>query len=305
MHSFRCRLFLWVLRHRHIFRFSLKKEVAEDWFNDLDTVRTNAAKASKMFGKLPKRMVSTPVSINGRPAEWIEQDGASRDRVILYFRGGGYVLGSIAAHRGIVAKFVKETGLPALLFEYRNAPEAPHPAALDDAIAAYRWLLEQGYPSSDIVFAGDSAGGGLLLATLLRLKDEGTPLPARAAALSPWTDVACTGESLHTNREHCLAPPDSWEACKHHYAGTNDPTHPYISPLYGDLTGLPPLHISAGGHETLLSDSTRFATRAEDAGVDVTLHIGEGLCHCYPACAPIFPEATQALEKICEFLKRG
>lgn len=303
MLSLRCRLFLFLLNNRHLLRFRLKKETEQDWEYDLEAVRENAAGSSKMMGRLPKGLTASEVFIGGSPAEWIEAPGTGRDKVILYFRGGGYVLGSIAMHRAIVGKFVKGTGMPALLFEYRNAPEYPYPAALDDAVAAYRWLLGQGVSPSNVVFAGDSAGGGLLLATMLRLKDEGTPLPGGAAALSPWTDVACTGESLERNAHLCLAPTNSWLACRKHYAGDNDPSLPYISPLYGDLSGLPPLYISAGGNETLLSDATRFAERAKQTGVDVALNVGEGLCHCYPALAPIFPEATQALAAICDFLK--
>lgn len=304
MPSLRCRLFLFVLEHRHLFKFKLKKETALDWELNLDEVRAGASKSSKMMGRVPKGLTVAPVSLGDRPAEWIEPERATRDKVILYFRGGGYVLGSIQMHRAIVGKFVKRTGMPALLFEYRNAPEHPYPAALEDAIAAYEWLLDQGVKPQNIVFAGDSAGGGLLLATLLRLKDEGKPLPGGAAALSPWIDLACTGESLERNAHRCLAPANSWLACRKHYAGENDLTLPYISPLYGDLSGLPPLYISAGGHETLLSDSMRFAEKAHEAGVDATLSIGEGLFHCYPACAPIIPEATQALTAICDFLKR-
>lgn len=304
MASLRCRLFLLALEHRHLFKFKFKKETALDWEQNLDEVRAGASKSSKMMGRVPKGLTVSPVSIEDRQAEWIEPQGATRDKVILYFRGGGYVLGSIQMHRAIVGKFVKRTGMAALLFEYRNAPEHPFPSALDDAIAAYGWLLGQGVKPRHIVFAGDSAGGGLLLATLLRLKDEGKPLPGGAAALSPWIDLACTGESYERNARHCLAPANSWYACRKHYAGENDPKLPYISPLYGDLSDLPPLYISAGGHETLLSDSIRFAEKAHEDGVDATLSIGEGLFHCYPACAPIFPEATQALTAICDFLKR-
>lgn len=304
MPSLRCRLFLFALNHRHLFRFSLKKETGADWENDLDTVRASAAKSSKMMGRLPKFITSERVVIGDQPAEWIQGQNVDRDRVILYFRGGGYVLGSIDTHRAIVAKFVQGTGVPALLFEYRNAPENPYPAALDDAVAAYHWLLNEGVSPSKIVLAGDSAGGGLLLATLLRLKDEAVPLPAGAAALSPWTDVACTGETFTSNSHRCLSPPNSWLACSKHYAGINDPSYPYISPLNGDLMGLPPLYLSAGGHEILLSDSIRFAEKARHAGVDITLKVGEGLCHCYPACAPMFPEATETLKDICSFIRR-
>lgn len=303
MPSIRSRLFLWLLHNRHLLQFKLKKETAPDWENNLEQVRAKAARSAKLMGRVPKGQSATPVQIGPMPGEWLAPEGEDEDKVILYFHGGGYVLGSIEAHRAIVGKFVKGTGLKALLFDYRLAPEHPHPAALEDALAAYDWMLEQGLAPQNIVFAGDSAGAGLALATLLALKDNDKPLPAAAAVLSPWTDVACTGESLETNSHLCLAPQDSWLACKKHYCAGADPKNPYISPLYGDLAGLPPLYITAGGHETLLSDSIRFAQKAKAAGVDVTLTVGEGMCHCYPACAPMFPEASRALANVCQFIK--
>jgi monoterpene epsilon-lactone hydrolase len=226
-----------------------------------------------------------------------------KDKVIFFVHGGGYVSGSCADHRIHVAKFVKGTGIGALLYEYRLAPEHPYPAALDDSVKAYSWLLAQGVSPTDIACTGDSAGGGLCLALLLALKDRGIPLPAAAVALSPWTDLTCSGESLIFNAKKCLAPEGTATAFSKHYVGPNDPRLPWISPLYGDLRGLPPLLIYVGSDETLLSDSTRFADRAKNSGVDVRLNIGEGLFHCYPVCAPLFPEATRAMEDICGFIK--
>jgi acetyl esterase/lipase len=156
---------------------------------------------------------------------------------------------------------------------------------------------------SNIVFAGDSAGGGLCLATLLALRDKGIPLPAAAVALSPWTDLRCTGASYRRNAGKCLSPNGTWTAFSSHYVGDHDPALPWISPLYGDLRGLPPLLIYAGGDEILLDDSVRFAEKAQDAGVDVALRVGKGLFHCYPVCAPLFPEATRAMNEICGFIK--
>ncbi|OGW36142.1 MAG: alpha/beta hydrolase [Nitrospirae bacterium GWD2_57_9] len=303
MPSLRSRLFLSVLRNRHLLKFKLKKETAHDWETSLPEVRASAAKTSKLFGKLPKGLEAVPVAIGDLPAEWIQPAQDVTDRVILYFHGGGYILGSIEAHRGIVAKFVRGSGARALLHGYRLAPEHRFPAALDDSVAAYRWLLSEGISPAKIVFAGDSAGGGLCLATLLAVRDRGIPLPAAAVALSPWTDLKNTGESLRTNAAKCLAPTNSWVVCANHYLGNQDPGNPYASPLYGDLRGLPPLFICAGGDETVRDDSTRFARKAKDAGVDVTLKVGEGMCHCYPACAPLFPEATQAMVEICTFIK--
>lgn len=210
--------------------------------------------------------------------------------------------GSCKAHRSIVAKFVQGSKVGALLFEYRLAPENPFPAALDDSVTVYRWLLAQGISPSNIVFVGDSAGGGLCLANLLALRDQGVTLPAAAVAYSPVTDFTCSGESYRTKAKVCLAPEGTGPAFAKHYAGENDPGLPYISPLYGDLHGLPPMLIYVGEDETLLDDSTRFAAKAKDAGVDITLKVGEGMFHCYPACSPLFPEARQGMKEICAFI---
>lgn len=302
--SLRCRLFLWVLHNRHLLRLQWKKEAGPDWGTALPEVRRQAEASARLLGRMPRGVAAEPVRIGGMDAEWISPAGAARDRAVLYFHGGGYVMGSVPAHRGIVAKFVQGGRTPALLFGYRLAPEHPFPAALEDALEAYRWLVDQGIPPVRIVFAGDSAGGGLCLATLLALKDRGQALPSAAAVLSPWVDLACSGESYRSNAATCLSPPGSWQACRRHYAGDRDPRDPAMSPLYGDLRGLPPLLIHAGGAEILRSDAESFAHKAREAGVDVALRIGPGLCHCYPACAPMFPEAVQAMEEIRAFLAR-
>lgn len=303
MLSLRARLFLALLRNRHLLQFKLRPETGAEWETDLPGVRRKAEKGSRMLGKVPKGLEIQKTDINGMPAEWIIPEDAPDGKAIMYFHGGGYVLGSVEAHRNIVAKFVRETGIRAFVFGYRLAPEHPYPAALEDARAAYCYLLMSGVAPNELAFVGDSAGGGLALATLLNLKDRGTTLPAAAAVLSPWTDLQCTGESLTANSGRCLAPKESWLACRKHYAQGQDCCSPYISPLYGDLEGLPPLFITAGGYETLLSDATRLADKAREAGVDVTLKVGPKMCHCYPACAPIFPEATQALWEICAFIR--
>ncbi len=267
-------------------------------------LRAEIEKGAGFFGKLPDGFTLEPVDIDGLPAEWMLPPGATKDRAILYFHGGGYATGSIPAHRGIVAKFVKAGDTGALLFEYRLAPEHPFPAALDDAVAAYRYMLAQGVAPERIVFIGDSAGGGLALAALLAVRDQGIPLPAGAVALSPWTDVKNTGASWETNAK---VDPLTWRESQavfaKYYAGDQDAGNPLMSPLYGDLHGLPPLLIYVGSYEVMLDDSTRFAAKAQAAGVDVTLHIGEGMFHCYPACAPLFPEAKQAMEAIGAFVK--
>jgi monoterpene epsilon-lactone hydrolase len=303
MPSLRSRLFLFFLKHSHLLRFQLKRRTI-DWNTSIPQLRQETEKTSRMFGKLPAQIEVSPVTIEGLSAEWILPSQVTKDKAILYFRGGGYVIGSSQSHRPIVAKFVKGSGVGALLFDYHMAPEHPFPAALDDSIAAYRWLLAQGVLPSHIVFVGDSAGGGLCLATLIALRDQGIPLPAAAVTLSPWTDLKNTGESLKTKAkvDH-LTWGESWIVFSKYYAGDSDPGNPWISPLYGDLHGLPPMLIYVGENEVLLDDSTRFAEKAKNSGVDVTLKVGEGMFHCFPACAPLFPEAKQAMDEICAFIE--
>jgi len=303
MLSVRARLCKLLLQNRNLLRLRPKREII-DW-NDYESIlrfRQDVEAGAGKFGKLPAGIEATPVTVSNIPAEWILPSHGSKDPVILYFHGGGYVSGTCRAHRSITAKFVKGSGIGALLFEYRLAPEHRFPAALEDAVTTYSWLLDQGVSPSHIVFVGDSAGGGLVLATLLAIRDQGIPLPAGAVAYSPVTDQKCTGESYQTKAKVCLAPEGTGPAFAKHYAGDNDLGLPYMSPLYGDLHGLPPLLIYVGGDETLLDDSIRFAEKAKAAGVEVRLNVGEGLFHCYPAVAPLFPEAQQAMDEICAFI---
>lgn len=304
MPSLQSCLFLFALRHRYLLRFRLKRRTTIDWNTSIPRLRQETERSSSLFGKMPAQIEVSPVTIDGLPAEWILPSQATKDKLILYFHGGGYVIGSCQGHRSIVAKFVKGCEVGALLFAYRLAPEYPFPAAIEDSVAVYRWLLAEDVSHSHIVFLGDSAGGGLCLATLIALRDQGIPLPAAAVALSPWTDLKCTGESLRTKAKvDPLTWAESWTVFSKYYAGENDPCLPWISPLYGDLHGLPPIRIYVGENEVLLDDSTRFAEKAKDSGVDVTLKVGEGMFHCFPVCAPLFPEAKEAMDEICTFIK--
>ena len=236
-------------------------------------------------------------------AEWIMPKGASKERVILYAHGGGYVSGSCLDHRSIVAKLVDQCKIPALTYDYRLAPEHPFPAALQDSVKAYRWLLSQDILAEQIVIAGESAGGGLCLATLIELKQQGIPLPAAGVALSPWTDLTCSGESYKTKAKVCLSPAGSCEVFSHYYIGDNDPKNPGISPLFGDLHGLPPLLIYSGSDEVHRDDAVQFGEKARTAGVAINYKIWDGMVHCFPFFAPIMPEARQAMEEICAFIQ--
>lgn len=305
MPSLRSRLFVFVLRNRHLFGSRQKRTTAVDWNTSIPALRQEVESGASFFGKLPEGFSLAPVTIGNLAAEWMLPPQAPKDKAVLYFHGGGYVVGSIPSHRPIVSKFVKEIGVGALVFDYRLAPEHPFPAGLEDAVAAYRWLLENGFTAQHIVFMGDSAGGGLCLATLLAVRDRSLPLPAGAVALSPWTDLKNTGESLISNaRLDTLSWAGSEPVFSKYYAGDQDPGLPWISPLYGDLHDLPPLLLYVGGDERLRDDSIRFAKKAREAGVQVALTVGEGLFHCYPACAPLFPEANKAMTEIGVFIRQ-
>ncbi|MBI3759112.1 MAG: alpha/beta hydrolase [Deltaproteobacteria bacterium] len=213
-----------------------------------------------------------PVSAGGVPAEWIIPPNASDDRVILYLHGGGYVMGSINTHRAMIARIARASQAKALALDYRMGPEYPFPAAVDDACAAYRWLIAQEYKPGRIVISGDSAGGGLTLATLLALRDSGAPLPAAAVPISPWADLEGTGESVVTR---AAADPMVDKAgllrMAKMYHGDQDPKNPLISPIHADYKGLPPMLIQVGDAEILLSDATRVTEKAKAAGVEVEL----------------------------------
>ncbi len=297
MPSLRSRLFTYILKHR-------KKRPAWDFNTSIPQFRQECEKATKLLGKLPAGIEVLPVTIEDLWAEWLIPAGAHKGKVILYLIGGGYVSGSCQDHRAIVAKIAAASKVSVLLFEHRLAPEHPFPAALDDSVVAYRWLLSEGYSPADIVFVGESAGGGLCLALLLALRDKGFLLPSAAVALSPWTDLKLTGESYRTKADLCLAPKGMSAVCSKYYFGDNDPCLPWISPLYGDLQGLPPLLILAGGDETMLDDSLRFAEKAKTAGVEVTLRVGEGMMHCFPLLPSFIPEAKQAMAEISSFIQK-
>ncbi|HEY1362744.1 MAG TPA: alpha/beta hydrolase [Xanthobacteraceae bacterium] len=226
------------------------------------------------------------------------------DRHVLYLHGGAYCFGKPSHYRDFIWRIAAATGARVLCVDYRLAPEHPFPAALDDAVAAYRGLLAAGAAPSRIAIMGDSAGGGLTLATLLRLRDEGVGLPAAAVALSPWTDLALTGESYVGN-----AASDPMPAVRHvpgwarHYVAGADPRHPYASPLYGDPAGLPPTLIQVGSDEILRDDAVRMAERMRAAGCSVELEIWPRMPHVWQLFARIVPEGRWAVERIGAFVR--
>ena len=243
------------------------------------------------------------VSADGVPAEWITAPGAKSDRVVLYLHGGGYVIGSINTHREICSRISRAGGARVLLIDYRLAPEAPFPAAVDDSVKAYRWLLSQGVSAKKIAVAGDSAGGGLTIATLVALRDQKIALPAAGVCLSPWVDLEGVGDSCTTKaKEDPMVSKDGLVQLAGLYLAGKDVRTPLAAPLYADLAGIPPLFIQVGTAEVLLDDAHRIAERAKKAGVEVQFEAFEGLVHVFQLF-PMLPEAGDALGKIGAYLQ--
>ncbi|MDP9139888.1 MAG: alpha/beta hydrolase [Pseudomonadota bacterium] len=222
---------------------------------------------------------------------------------ILYLHGGGYNIGSARGYRVITGRFARAAQTSVYTPDYRLAPEHPHPAALEDAVAAYRWLGEQGVRR--IALAGDSAGGGLALATALALRDAGDPMPIALALISPWTDLAAYGETIktHAARDPSQSP-DGLARWARNYANGLPLEHPLCSPLYADLRGLPPILVHVGSEEIVLSDSLRLRDRASAAGVDIQIREFEGLWHDFQLHAGMLAEAEESLKELAQFLSR-
>jgi acetyl esterase/lipase len=256
------------------------------------------------LNRLPADVHGRRVSADGVAAEWIEAPGADLG-ALLYLHGGAYALGSINTHRELVARLARATKMRGLAIDYRLAPEHPFPAAVKDATAAYLWLVAQGVDPSQIIIAGDSAGGGLALASLVALRDAGKPLPAGAVCISPWTDLALTGASIRSKAQvDPIMKPDSSERYARYYAGEHEVTSPLISPLYADLKGLPPLLIQVGTDEILLHDATRCAKKAREDGVDATLEVWDGMFHVFQMIS-LLPETKEAVEHIGDFVSQN
>jgi acetyl esterase/lipase len=245
-----------------------------------------------------------PVDAGGVRAEWVAASNASPARAVLYLHGGGYVIGSINTHRELCARIARAAAARVLVIDYRLAPEHPFPAAVEDAVAAYRWLITQ-VPPEAVAIGGDSAGGGLTLATLLALRDRGISLPAAGVLLSPWTDLALTGESLisRASIDPMLKGPDGIRGMAQMYFGNADARNPLVSPLYGDLTDLPPLLIQVGTSEVLFDDATRIDAKARAAGVAVTFEAWNEMLHVFQLFASLLGEGQEAIEKIGAFVQ--
>jgi epsilon-lactone hydrolase len=247
---------------------------------------------------LPADVTVTAASLGGVPTAEITVDGIEPRHVVLFFHSGVYVISDAFLEAGLASEVGRRTHSKVISVDYRLAPEHPYPAAVDDALAAYEALLDSGVGPSDVAFAGDSAGGGLAVATLVNARDHGLPLPAAAFAMSPYVDLTLAGTTIETKRDvdplltrELLLPRVA------DYTAGQDPALPLISPIFADLSGLPPLIIQAGSHEVLLDDAVRLARQAAIADVEVTLDITPRVPHVFQAYSPILDEAAAALDR--------
>jgi monoterpene epsilon-lactone hydrolase len=274
----------------------------------LDTnadVATLRAAFSELMARVPvtPEIQQNPVEIGGVAGIEVTIQGNEAEDVILYFHGGVYVIGYAAATVPLVGDLVRRTGTKAITLEYRLAPEHPYPAAVEDARAAYVGLLAQGIAPGQIALAGESAGAGLAVALLLTLRDAGEPLPSCAYLMSPYVDLTLSGETLVAKREvDPLLTPEGLRARVPDYVRGADASHPYISPIFGDLRELPPLLIQVGSHEVLLSDALRLAGRAAISDVPITLDVTPGVPHVFQAYAALLDEAGAALDRASDFV---
>jgi monoterpene epsilon-lactone hydrolase len=253
----------------------------------------------------PRSVDYIEADAGGLPAMWASPKGCTRDRVLLCMHGGGFAGGSIYTHRKLFGHLAKAAGCRALIFDYRLAPAHSHPAQVDDATSAYRWLLEQGISAANIAFTGDSSGGGLSITTQLRAREHDLPLPAASMPLSPWVDMEVSSESYESNRDKdAFFYKEVVQGLAGMFLGDGgNPRDPLANPLYADLSGLAPIYIQVGGAETLLDDARLLAEHARTAGVDVRLDIFPGQQHTFQMAAGRAPEADEAIRRLAAWVR--
>lgn len=281
-----------------ITRLTLKRKLGAS--GSVDEERATLEKMSKLTAR---RKPGAAALVGGVKGEWAEPAVHTANRTILYLHGGGYVIGSPASHRDMVSAIADAAQARALILDYRLGPEHPFPAAVDDALAAYRGLLQEGCAAQSLFIAGDSAGGGLTIATLLSIKQAGLPLPAAGICLSPWVDLTLeSGTMISKAADDPLVTPDALRWMRDQYLAGQDPKATLASPLFADLSGLPPLLIQVGSEEVLLDDSRNLNDRAKAAGVEVTLEVWNGMMHVWHLMAMMIPEGKQAIQAIGNYI---
>ncbi len=276
--------------------------------SDYTNPQVARAKFEKLIGKWNKPLKGftyQPDNADGVTGEWILPAGCDKTKVLLYFHGGGYFVGSTNTHRSLASQIAKNAGVSAFSINYRLAPEHPYPSAIEDCAKAYEWLLnEKKFLPQQICFGGDSAGGGCVIGTLCYLRDNGFALPKCAIAISPWLDHTFSGHSFPSHSEiDPMLLADGFPTVRDYYMQGVDPKAPYASPVFHSLKSLPPVMVHVGDHELLLSDSTRFAEKAKEDGVDVRLEVFPKMFHVFHAFWRVVPKAREANKKLGAFLK--
>ncbi|HBS31296.1 MAG TPA: alpha/beta hydrolase [Parvularcula sp.] len=287
------------LANRYL-RLTLKKKA----LHQIEPAELRAYFEARRIGIHPRTVSVEAVDHGGVRGEWQRPANAEGGRILLYIHGGGYVFGSTGLYRSMTMPMAQFAGADLFALDYRLAPEHPCPAAIEDALAAYEWLLRAGHAPDLIAIGGDSAGGGLALAALQALRERGRPMPACAFVYSPWADLAATGASMTANAARdCMFQEASIREGAKRYAGALALDDPRVSPLYGDFRGLPPLLILASEDEMLFDDARRVAEKARGEGVDVRFEPRGGLCHVWPLFHPLYPEAKEALALTGDFVR--
>jgi acetyl esterase/lipase len=278
----------------------------EDHIPDIAAIRRNLGRIAHIVPNPPRGTVATRLACGGVPAIRVTRPRSRPDRHILYLHGGAYAYGSPSLYRDLIWRIADAAEASVLILDYRLAPEHPFPAAVDDAVRSYRWLLAEGVEPRRLAVMGDSAGGGLAFASLLKLRDDGAPLPAAAVALSPWTDLTLGSESARRNvKADPMLSVEPARVLADRYLGGADPRTPYASPLHGDLVGLPPSLIQVGGDEILLDDAMGMAECLRAAGSAAELDVWPRMPHVWQLYARVLPEARRAIERIGEFIRRN
>ncbi len=281
-----------------ITRLTLKRKLGAS--GSVDEERATLEKMSKLTAR---RKPGAAALVGGVKGEWAEPAVHTANRTILYLHGGGYVIGSPASHRDMVSAIADAAQARALILDYRLGPEHPFPAAVDDALAAYRGLLQEGCAAQSLFIAGDSAGGGLTIATLLSIQQAGLPLPAAGICLSPWVDLTLESDTMTSKAaDDPLLTPAALRWMRDQYLAGQDPKSTLASPLFADLSGLPPLLIQVGSEEVLLDDSRNLREQAQAAGVEVTLEVWNGMMHVWHLMAMMIPEGKQAIQAIGSYI---
>jgi acetyl esterase/lipase len=295
--SIRASLLSFMMKH------TIRKQF--DQLDDVQALRDVMQDSSRLSGALPDRVAIVPQALGELNMDWVMLDDVDQSRVILYLHGGGYVVGSADGYRDINWRLAEAAGCRVLFVDYRLAPESPFPAAVEDATAAYRWLLDEGFAPENIALCGDSAGGGLSMALLVNLKNLGLPQPGCAMLMSPWVDLSCSGKSItEFDGVDVILTARSLNTMAEKYLGERDRRAPLASPLFAELSGLCPISVHVGSEEVLYSDSENLVEKILAAGGKAELEVWPKMPHVFPVFAARIPEGKVALEKMAEFCRK-